>query len=113
MATNKMATGVSHWKSYLSQHKVILNTEEVITATLKNIETITKVILTTKEVITANLKVISATTKVILATNKMATGVSHWKRYLNQYLQCNLGHRRSDHSHFKNYLNHYKSDLDH
>ena len=41
--------------------KVILTTEEVITAT-------TKVILVTEEVIIATLNVISATTKVILAT---------------------------------------------
>ena len=38
--------------------KLTLTTEEVITATLKIIQTTTKVILTTNEVITATLKVV-------------------------------------------------------
>ena len=51
--------------------KVILTTEEVMTATLKVILSTTKVILTTDEVIRTTLKVISATTKVILTTEEV------------------------------------------
>ena len=53
--------------------KLILITEEVITAALNSILTTTKVILTTNEVITASLKVIWITTNVILATNKLVS----------------------------------------
>ena len=53
--------------------KVILTTEEVITAIFKVISATTNVILATKEVITATLKVISVTTKVILATEEVIT----------------------------------------
>ena len=53
--------------------KVILTTEEVITATLKVTSTTTKAILATEEVNTATLKVISATTKAILATDEVIT----------------------------------------
>ena len=48
--------------------KVILTTEEVITAIFKVISVTTKVILVIEEVIIATLNVISVTTKVILAT---------------------------------------------
>ena len=51
--------------------KVILTTEEVITAIFKVISATTKVILVTEEVIIATLNVISATTKVILATEEV------------------------------------------
>ena len=53
--------------------KVILTTEEVITAIFKVISTTTKIILATEEVNTATLKVISATTKVILVTDEKIT----------------------------------------
>ena len=53
--------------------KVILTTEEVITAIFKVISATTKVILATEEVIIATLNVISATTKVILATAEVIT----------------------------------------
>ena len=59
------------WKSYLSHYRVILATEEVITATLKITLTNTKVILTTEEVITTILKVMSAMTKVISTTEEV------------------------------------------
>ena len=51
-------------KSYLSHYKkVILTTEEEITATLKVISATTNVILASEEVITATLQIMSATTK--------------------------------------------------
>ena len=53
--------------------KVILTTEEVITAIFKVISATTKVILATAEVITTILKVTSTTTKAILATEEINT----------------------------------------
>ena len=53
--------------------KVILTTEEVITAIFKVTPATTKVILVTEEVIIAALNVISTTTKVILATEEVIT----------------------------------------
>ena len=53
--------------------KVILTTEEVITAIFKVISATTKVIVATEEVIIATLNVISATTKVIMATAEVIT----------------------------------------
>ena len=53
--------------------KVILATEEVIITNLNVISATTNVILASEEVITATLKVISVTTKVILATEEVIT----------------------------------------
>ena len=53
--------------------KVILTTEEVITAIFKVISATINVILANEVVITATLKVISVTTKVILATEEVIT----------------------------------------
>ena len=53
--------------------------------------------------------VISALEKEILATNKLVSATEK----LSKPLQINIGHWRSDHSHFKNYLNHDKGDIDH
>ena len=53
--------------------KVILTTEEVITAIFKVISTTTKVILATEKEIITNLNVISATTNGILATEEVIT----------------------------------------
>ena len=66
---------VSYYFYILWYHfsKVILTTEEVITAIFKVISATTKVILATEEVIIATLNVISATTKVILATAEVIT----------------------------------------
>ena len=55
--------------------KVILTTEEVITAIFKVISATTKVILATEEVIITNLNVISATTNLILATEEVITAI--------------------------------------
>ena len=55
--------------------KVILTTEEVITAIFKVISATTKVILATEEVIITYLNVISATTNVILATEEVITAI--------------------------------------
>ena len=70
---------------FLSSHfsKVILTTEEVITATLKMISATTKVILATEEVTTATLKVISVTTKVILTTEDVHLGRPWYGRKLS------------------------------
>ena len=63
--------------------KVILTTEEVITATLNVISATAKVILAAEEVITATLKVISAIMKEIVATNKLLSAAE--KNYLSHY----------------------------
>ena len=61
----------SHFKSFSAATKVILATNNLMSAPKKVISVTTKVNLTTKDAITVTLKIISATTKVILATNKL------------------------------------------
>ena len=55
----------------------------MIRTTLKVISATTKVILTTEEVITAILKVISATKKVIIASEEVIT--DHLENYVSHY----------------------------
>ena len=68
--------------------KVILTTEEVITAIFKVISATTKVILATEEVIITTLNVISATTKVISAIKNCCQPILR----LSKPLQSDLGH---------------------
>ena len=66
-----LTTEVSQpFKSYLSNYKMILTTEKVITITWKVTSATTKVILAIEEEITTTLNVISAAIKVTLATEE-------------------------------------------
>ena len=69
--------------------KVILTTEEVITAILNVFSATTKVILAIAEVITTTLKVTSTTTKAILATEEVNT--ANLTVFFIHY-KCDLGH---------------------
>ena len=107
----------------MATNKLILSTEEVITATLKVISATTKVILATEEVIITTLKVISATTKVILATEEVTTATLKVLSAIAKVLfvcdhfhfesRCGQDHFYSGRDNFQSYCNQFFRGQDH